>query len=165
LDDLAQKLWYARCLGRTIDAASCELPTSKDEAYAIQDAIVDLSGLPLRGYKVGSTSKEAQRLLGTDEPGAARRLDSPRFWARLFGSDANPRCWRNVRRLARTSWTHGVPYRANVTGLDQVPCCGMGVTYRSMARARAPSLALPSVVSARCWAMLSPRCTAFSDCS
>ena len=72
--DLAQQLWDARRLGRTIDAARCELPKTKDEAYAIQDAIVQLSGLLLRGYKVGSTSKEAQRLLGTDEPGAGPLL-------------------------------------------------------------------------------------------
>lgn len=71
LHELARQLWDARRLGRTIDAAGCLLPTTKDEAYAIQDAIVELSGLQRRGYKVGSTSKEAQRVLGTDEPGAA----------------------------------------------------------------------------------------------
>jgi 2-keto-4-pentenoate hydratase len=74
LDDLARQLWDARRLGHTIDAARCELPTTKEEAYAIQDAIVQLSGLHRRGYKVGSTSKEAQHLLGTDEPGAGTLL-------------------------------------------------------------------------------------------
>jgi 2-keto-4-pentenoate hydratase len=58
----------SRRLGRTIDAAKCDLPKAKDEAYAIQDAIVQLSGLHRRGYKVGSTSKEAQRLLSTNKP-------------------------------------------------------------------------------------------------
>ena len=63
-------LWDARRLGHTVDAAACELPRTKEEAYAVQDAVVELSGLPRAGYKVGSTSQEAQRLLGTDEPGA-----------------------------------------------------------------------------------------------
>jgi 2-keto-4-pentenoate hydratase len=53
-----------------VDAAACRLPTTKEEAYFVQDAIVAMSGLERRGYKVGSTSMEAQRLLGTDEPGA-----------------------------------------------------------------------------------------------
>ena len=74
MESLARQLWDARRLGRTIDAAKYELPKTKEEAYAIQDAIVQLSGLHRRGYKVGSTSKEAQRLLGTDEPGAGPLL-------------------------------------------------------------------------------------------
>ena len=34
-----------------------------------------LSGLRRRSYKVGSTSEEAQRLLGTNEPGAGALLE------------------------------------------------------------------------------------------
>lgn len=70
MKSLAQQLWDARRLGHTIEAATSELPKTQDEAYAIQEAIVRLSGMPRCGYKVGSTSKEAQRLLDTDEPGA-----------------------------------------------------------------------------------------------
>jgi 2-keto-4-pentenoate hydratase len=51
------------------------MPKTNEEAYAIQDAIVRLSGLRRRGYKVGSTSEEAQRLLGTNEPGAGALLE------------------------------------------------------------------------------------------
>jgi 2-keto-4-pentenoate hydratase len=75
LDDLARQLWNARRFGHTIDTSGRVLPKTKEEAYAIQDAIVQLSGLGRRGYKVGSTSKEAQHLLGTDEPGAGPLLD------------------------------------------------------------------------------------------
>lgn len=69
-------------LGYTVDAPACRLPRTNKEAYDVQDAIVELSGLPRWGYKVGSTSPEAQRLLGTDEPGAGVLLglyvhDSP----------------------------------------------------------------------------------------
>ncbi len=82
LTKLAALLWNARRLGGVVDPAACELPRTKDEAYAIQDEIVALSGHERRGYKVGSTSVEAQRLLGTDEPGAGVLLapyvhDSP----------------------------------------------------------------------------------------
>lgn len=70
MNDLAQELWDARRLGRTISAARDDLPETVVEAYDVQEAIVELSGLPRCGYKVGSTSKEAQKLLATDEPGA-----------------------------------------------------------------------------------------------
>jgi 2-keto-4-pentenoate hydratase len=45
-----------------------------DEAYAIQQEIVGLSGERVRGFKIGSTSIEAQRLLGTNEPGSGPLL-------------------------------------------------------------------------------------------
>lgn len=67
---LARDLWEARRAGRTIDAARGDLPKTQNEAYAVQETLVALSRLPRCGYKVGSTSKEAQRHLGTDEPGA-----------------------------------------------------------------------------------------------
>ncbi len=69
MNNLAQDLWDARRLGHTIDAARSDLPKTKEEAFKVQEAVVELSGLPHVGYKVGSTSKEAQQLLGTDEPG------------------------------------------------------------------------------------------------
>lgn len=69
MNDLVRDLWEARRLGHTIDAARHDLPKTQAEAYAVQDAILELSGLSRVGYKVGSTSKEAQRLLSTDEPG------------------------------------------------------------------------------------------------
>jgi 2-keto-4-pentenoate hydratase len=82
LTRLAALLWEARRTGVVVDAAACELPRTKEEAHAVQDEIVALSGYERRGYKVGSTSVEAQRLLGTDEPGAGVLLapyvyDSP----------------------------------------------------------------------------------------
>ncbi len=67
---LALKLWQARQGGGVVDAADVQEPASDAEAYAVQDEIVRLSGLPARGFKVGSTSAEAQKLLGTSEPGS-----------------------------------------------------------------------------------------------
>lgn len=71
---LAQDLWHARQQGRTISAERDDLPTTVEEAYAIQDAVVAVSGMARCGYKVGSTSAEAQALLGTDEPALAPLL-------------------------------------------------------------------------------------------
>jgi 2-keto-4-pentenoate hydratase len=69
MTSLAIQLWNARCTGSVVDPTTCELPKCKDEAHAVQREIVALSGHAIRGYKVGSTSLEAQLLLGTDEPG------------------------------------------------------------------------------------------------
>jgi 2-keto-4-pentenoate hydratase len=45
-------------------------PASLADAYAVQHEIAAVSGAASRGFKVGSTSVEAQRVLGTDQPGA-----------------------------------------------------------------------------------------------
>ena len=72
--DLARRLWQARSTGGVVDPADVRQPQSLAEAYAIQHEIAALSGEASRGFKVGSTSPEAQRALGTDEPGAGLLL-------------------------------------------------------------------------------------------
>lgn len=71
---LARQLWQARRSGDVVHADDVACPRSVDEAYAIQHEIVALCGEPARGFKVGSTSLEAQRMLGTDEPGSGLLL-------------------------------------------------------------------------------------------
>ena len=68
---LADRLWEARKLGGVVRKEDIVEPVNTEEAYAVQSQIVRLSGYEMRGFKVGSTSKEAQRLLGTSEPGSA----------------------------------------------------------------------------------------------
>jgi 2-keto-4-pentenoate hydratase len=68
--DLAERLWEARKQGSVVRPEDIAEPASTEEAYAIQSRIVRLSGYEVRGFKVGSTSQEAQRLLGTVEPGS-----------------------------------------------------------------------------------------------
>ena len=68
---LADRLWEARKLGGVVRKEDIVEPVNTEEAYAVQGQIVRLSGYEMRGFKVGSTSKEAQRLLGTSEPGSA----------------------------------------------------------------------------------------------
>src|SRR6056297_1416653 len=70
LEQLAEGLWAARRDGGTVDPAAVTLPVSDQEAYAVQDAVMRLSGLAHHAFKVGSTSAEAQKILGTTEPGS-----------------------------------------------------------------------------------------------
>jgi 2-keto-4-pentenoate hydratase len=74
MSDLARRLWEARRLGAVVDMNDVDQPASNAEAYAMQHRIAALSGMPSRGFKVGSTSVEAQRLLGTNEPGSGLLL-------------------------------------------------------------------------------------------
>lgn len=68
---LAQQLWQARVDGTVVALDDIVAPTSMEEAYAVQAEVTRLSGHAVRGFKVGSTSAEAQRMLGTTEPGSA----------------------------------------------------------------------------------------------
>jgi|RhiMethySRZTD1v2_1073278.scaffolds.fasta_scaffold450997_2 2-keto-4-pentenoate hydratase len=68
--NFAERLWWARQQGEVLPPEETIELSSSAEAYAIQAQIVRLSGYEVRGFKVGSTSKEAQRLLGTSEPGS-----------------------------------------------------------------------------------------------
>ena len=74
MQQLAQNIWNARLNGSVISSTSIE-PFSVSTAYEIQQQIVALSGAKQIGWKVGSTSAEAQARLGTDEPGAGPLLD------------------------------------------------------------------------------------------
>jgi 2-keto-4-pentenoate hydratase len=68
--EVAQQLWNARKHGSVVRPEDILEPTTTEEAYAIQARIAHLSGYEVCGFKVGSTSKEAQQLLGTTEPGS-----------------------------------------------------------------------------------------------
>jgi 2-keto-4-pentenoate hydratase len=74
MTDLAGQLWEARRSGGVVHLDHFDHPMSSREAYAIQHEIAALCGHATRGFKVGSTSMEAQRLLGTNEPGSALLL-------------------------------------------------------------------------------------------
>ncbi len=71
---LADRLWEARRTGTVIEASAVDRPATIEDAYAVQAHVTALSGYEAVGFKIGSTSIEAQRLLGTDEPGSAPLL-------------------------------------------------------------------------------------------
>lgn len=68
--ELAGQLWSARRSHTVVDAAGLVQPVDMAAAYAVQDEIMRLCGGHIVGFKVGSTSEEAQRFLGTTEPGS-----------------------------------------------------------------------------------------------
>jgi len=68
---LAEQLWTCRRDGSAIDVPADGGPSDVGAALEIQREAVALSGLGSVGFKVGSTSAEAQKILGTTEPGAS----------------------------------------------------------------------------------------------
>ena len=81
--DLATALWRARTEGGVIPRAAAEGLASVETAYGVQREIALLAALPRVGWKVGTTSTAAQRLLGTEVPATA-----PMFADRCFESPA-----------------------------------------------------------------------------
>ena len=75
MPELAQRLWEARCSGKLVEAAARRELGDLEEAYRVQDEAVQASGHARTGWKVGSTSAEARRKLGTDRPGAGALLE------------------------------------------------------------------------------------------
>ena len=69
---LPSRLASARLNGTLVTIDKNEEPMSLKAAYSIQEKVIGLLGVSSESWKVGSTSKEAQRKLGTTEPGAAR---------------------------------------------------------------------------------------------
>lgn len=72
--NLGAALWRARRDGDVLGVALEGIPRDEASSYAVQDAAVLASGHPRLGWKVGSTSQEAQRLLASDGPGSAPLL-------------------------------------------------------------------------------------------
>ena len=82
-ENLAQRLWAARTGGGTVPLAAGDVLIGTEDAYAVQREIATLAGLPRAGWKVGTTSEAAQRLLGTSAPATA-----PMFQPLCFESPA-----------------------------------------------------------------------------
>ena len=58
-------------------------PRSRDEAYAVQDAVTDLLGLPVAGWKVGAATPAIMAERGLEEP-----IPGPLFGPRVYASGA-----------------------------------------------------------------------------
>ncbi len=74
--DAARLLHAARLTRQTIDALPdpCR-PRTVDEGYAVQDALVTLSGARVVGWKLGATTRYWQRRASLTEPMAGRLLE------------------------------------------------------------------------------------------
>ena len=73
--DLAQRLWEARRGGTLVEAAARRALAGLEDAYRVQDGAGRAAGHARAGWKVGSTSAEARRTLGTDRPAAGALLE------------------------------------------------------------------------------------------
>lgn len=71
--ELAQALATARLTGTTLETPANVF--NLDHAYVIQEAVTEALASPTCGWKVGSTSAEAQARLGTTEPGCGRIVE------------------------------------------------------------------------------------------
>ena len=71
-DSLIGRLIQARQRGLLVNGQENEGIESLDTAYQIQEKVLEGLGSESIFWKVGSTSIEAQKKLGTDEPGSCR---------------------------------------------------------------------------------------------
>ena len=71
-EPLIKKLIDARLTGSMVDIQGNEQIENLETAYQIQEKVLEGLGNGSVFWKVGSTSEEAQKKLGTDEPGSCR---------------------------------------------------------------------------------------------
>ena len=113
----AELLIAARREGRKMDALPADAePATLDDAYAIQDAIIEHFGLPLAGWKVALTNDEAMRRAGANEP-AAGPLFAPYIGANPGVIDRHAGCVAGFEcefafRLSAGLPASGAPYEA-----------------------------------------------------
>ena len=69
--ELAEKLWNARVNGTVVDLTDSWLPADKAEAHEVQSLVYEIADHERLGFKVGSTSKEAQKYLNSGGPNCA----------------------------------------------------------------------------------------------
>ena len=63
MTSLAERLWKSRQDGGVVEVSPVETPTTLEDALTIQRAAIACSGMSSIGFKVGSTSAEAQKVL------------------------------------------------------------------------------------------------------
>ncbi len=93
MKDIAYSLAEGRRSGEKLDAYPGPKPANARDAFAIQMVVRDILGWQQRGWKVGCTSKIAQKALATDSP-----FPGPVYSERLYGSGdlvlTKPSNWR-----------------------------------------------------------------------
>lgn len=73
ISQAAVLLWQTRLDETRIDALPPDLrPSSLEEGYAIQEAMLDIIGQPAIGWKIAATSTAGQKHIGVTEPLAGR---------------------------------------------------------------------------------------------
>ncbi|MDR6707577.1 MULTISPECIES: 2-keto-4-pentenoate hydratase [unclassified Novosphingobium] len=79
---LAQSLAHAHATGHALGHVESEIAAALtlDQAYHVQQAVFELRGLPLAGYKLAATSLRAQEAMGLDGP-LVGRITAPELVA------------------------------------------------------------------------------------
>ena len=78
---LASRLWEARRQGGVVGRHVANELESVEQAYVVQRYMESMSGMERFGWKVGATSKAAQRVLDTEDP-----VTAPMFLPFYFSS-------------------------------------------------------------------------------
>jgi 2-keto-4-pentenoate hydratase len=65
---VAQQLWDARANNVELASDFAGSPTTEEDAYAVQQAMIDASGLPVIGWKIGATVEALFDVLGVSQP-------------------------------------------------------------------------------------------------
>ena len=79
----ARRLASAWRSGEPVQDLGTARPRGRDEAYAIQDAVTELLGLPVVGWKVGAATPAIMRQRHLDQP-----IPGPLFGPRVYASAA-----------------------------------------------------------------------------
>ena len=79
----ARRLAHAWRSGEPIQDLGAARPCGRDQAYAIQDAVTELLGLPVVGWKVGAATPAIMRQRRLDQP-----IPGPLFGPRVYASAA-----------------------------------------------------------------------------
>ena len=79
----ARRLAGAWRTGTRIPDLGDARPRTRDQAYAVQDAVTEILDLPVVGWKVGAATPAIMRQRGLDEP-----IPGPLFGPRVYAGDA-----------------------------------------------------------------------------
>ena len=79
----ARRLAEAWRSGTRIPGLGAARPRTRAEAYAVQDAVTDLLGLPVAGWKVGAATPAIMAKRGLEEP-----IPGPLFGPRVYCNDS-----------------------------------------------------------------------------
>ena len=126
IEEAVELLIAARGDHRRLDAfpPSCR-PVTFEDGHAVQEAFVNAWSVPVAGYKIGCTSEEAQKLLGSPGPFPGRvfapvLLRSPATMAaKAPGRAQSASCGHDL------SWTYATVKRAGCA-VDLTPATPRG---------------------------------------
>jgi len=94
-------------------------PSDRNQAYAIQAQVADLSGQPVFGWKIAATSEAGQKHIGVDGPLAGRLLSN-----RVMDSGSQLPLGQNLMKVAEAEFAfrmrESLPPRTDAYSMEQV---------------------------------------------